>query len=59
MLEERTEGEKKAYFEGYKQCYDHFRYLVLRHKQRNIALDKMEHQVELLKTVLYKEGDKA
>ena len=59
MLIERTEEEKKAYFEGYKQCYEHFRYLILRHKQRHIALDKMEHQVELLRKVIYKEGDKA
>lgn len=58
MLEERTEGEKKAYFEGYKQCYEHFRYLILRHKQRHIALDKMERQVDLLGAVIYKEGDK-
>ena len=58
MLEERTEGEKKAYFEGYEQCFKHFRYLVLRHKQQNIALDKMDHQVELLRAVIYKEGDK-
>ena len=58
MLEERTEGEKKAYFEGYKQCYEHFRYLILRHKQRHIALDKMERQVVLLGAVIYKEGDK-
>ena len=58
MLEERTEGEKKAYFEGYKQCYEHFRHLILRHKQRHIALDKMERQVGLLGAVIYKEGDK-
>ena len=56
MLKERTEGEKKAYFEGYKQCYEHFRYLILRHKERHIALDKMEYQVELLRAVIYKEG---
>ena len=58
MLKERTEGEKKAYFEGYNQCYEHFRYLILRHKERHIALDKMEHQVNLLRAVIYKEGDK-
>ena len=58
MLKERTEGEKKAYFEGYKQCYEHFRYLILRHKERHIALDKIEHQVDLLGAVIYKEGDK-
>lgn len=58
MLIERTEEEKKAYFEGYEQCYKHFKYLILRHKQRNIALDKMDHQVELLRKVLYKGDDK-
>ena len=59
MLIERTEGEKKAYFEGYEQCYKHFKYLILKHKERNIALDKMEYQVELMRKVLCKEGDKA
>ena len=59
MLEERTEGEKKAYFEGYNQCYEHFRHLILRHKQKHTALDKMERQVDLLRAVIYKEGDKA
>ena len=57
MLIERTEEEKKAYFEGYEQCYKHFKHLILRHKQRNIALDKMEYQVELLRKVIYK-GEK-
>ena len=59
VLIERTESEKKAYFEGYEQCYKHFRYLILKHKERNIALDKMDRQVELLRNALYKEGDKA
>ena len=59
MLIERTEGEKKAYFEGYEQCYKHFKYLILKHKERHVALDKMEYQVELMRKVLCKEGDKA
>lgn len=54
MLIERTEEEKKAYFEGYEQCYKHFKHLILRHKHRNIALDRMEYQVELLRKVIYK-----
>ena len=59
MLIERTDDEKKAYFEGYEQCYKHFKYLILKHKERHVALDKMEYQVELMRKVLCKEGDKA
>ena len=59
MLIERTEDEKIAYFEGYEQGYKHFKHLILRHKQKNTALDKMDYQVELLRKALFKEGNKA
>lgn len=57
VLIERTEEEKKAYFEGYEQSYKYFKHLILKHKQRHIALDKMEQTVEFLRKALYKEGN--
>ena len=55
MLIERTENEKKAYFEGYEQSYNYFKHLILKHKQRHIALDKMNQTVEFLRKALFKE----
>ena len=55
-LIERTESEKKAYYEGYKRAFDTFKRYLLHHRQRNLAISKMETIIDIMQKTLFKEG---